>query len=552
MIKKLEKRLKIIAKKFLGDDFKKIEKDIKVFLTENLKFGDYSSNILFLIAKIKKGNPSEFFQFFKDELEKISYIEKVEFLNGYLNLFLDRESFFDIFKKILRSKDEFLRNDIGKKKKVIIEYVSANPTGPLTIGNGRGAVLGDVLSKILSLLNYKVYKEYYVNDIGRQVDLLAETILYHLKKREYSDDLYKGDYLKDIAEKYKDKFLKLDKDGIKKFLVRYILSKLIKDALLKFGTKFDNFYFESDLYKRGLDKKILKILNDKNLLEGKDGAIWLKLTKFGEKKDEVLIRKNGLPTYFFSDILYNYDKFFIRKFDYSIIIVASDHLDHVRRLQKTFEYIFNIKEDRFKFIVYQFVHLIKDEKLLKISKRRGTYIRLDDLIEDVGVDPIRFFFLKYSPDVTVNFDLELAKKEKEENPIWYLHYTYARFNSIIKIAKKKKIYIPKNFDVKKVYSFLIKKDEYLKIFRIMNRLPLLICKIAEDLKPHTLSQFLIETAKELNSFYEKERILDGDEKEIKFKLIFVLSILKFLELAFSLLSIRPKKILYKFNNKDSN
>jgi arginyl-tRNA synthetase len=552
MIEKLKRSLKIIAKKILKEDFEKIKDEIKVFPSENLNFGDFSSNILFLIAKTKKTNPFEFFASIKNELEKISYIEKVEFLNGYLNIFLNRKEFFDIFKTLLKNKDEFLKNNLGKRKKVIIEYVSANPTGPLTIGNGRGAAIGDVLSKILSLSNFKVYKEYYVNDIGRQIDLLVETVLYHLGKREFNDDLYKGDYLKEISEKYKDKLLNLDKEKIKSFLVKYILSNLIKKPLTKFRTKFDNFYFESNLYKKGLDKKILKILQDKNLLEGKDGAIWLKLTNFGEKKDEVLIRKNGMPTYFFSDILYNYEKLFIRKFDYSIIIVASDHLDHVRRLQSTFKYIFNIDEERFKFIVYQFVHLVKGEELLKISKRKGTYVRLEDLIEEVGIDPIRFYFLKYSQDAVVKFDIELAKKEKEENPIWYLHYTYARFNSILKNAKKKKISIPKNFDSKKVFNFLIKNDLYLKIFRMINRLPLLVYKIGEDLKPHILSQYLIECAKELNSFYEKEKILEGEEKEIKFKLLFVLIILRFLESAFSLLSIKPKKILYKLDNENSN
>lgn len=552
MIEKLKQKIEKEAQNILKDQFKEIKANIKISPSEKLEFGDFSSNILFLISKVKKITLEDAFILIKQNLEKSPYIEKVEYLNGFLNIFINRKKYFSIFKTILQNPKDFLKRNVGLKRKIIIEYVSANPTGPLTIGNGRGAVIGDILSKIFSLLNFKVTKEYYVNDIGRQIDLLAETVLYYLGKRELSDNLYKGDYLKKILDENIEKFLSMDKEGIKKFLVKYILSKFIKPTLEKFGTKFDNFFFESSLYKKGLDKKILKILQEKNLLEGKDGAIWLKLKNFGEKKDEVLIKKDGTPTYFFSDILYNYEKFFIRKFDISIIIVASDHLDHVRRLSKTFKHVFNIDENRFKFIVYQFVHLSKGNELLKISKRKGVYILLDDLIKEVGVDPIRFYFLKYSNDMIIKFDIDLVKKEKEENPIWYLHYTYARFNSIFKKAKERKILINKNYKILEKFNFIIKNENILKIFRIINRLPLLILNIASDLRPHILTQYLIESAKELNSFYEKEKILEGNDKNIKAKLLFVLFILKFLELSFSLISVKPKKIFYKLDNKNSN
>ncbi|MCS7183906.1 MAG: arginine--tRNA ligase [Patescibacteria group bacterium] len=430
---------------------------------------------------------------------------------------------------------------------MIIEYVSANPTGPLHIGNGRGAVLGDILANILKFSNYRTTKEYYVNNRGNQIDLLIRSVLYHLGKLTYEENFYQGEYLSKLVQENKNILLKLTEDKLKDYLIRYILDKLIKKTLKKFGTQFDNFYFETDLYKKNLDKKVIQILEKKKLIYESEGALWLNLKIFGEEKDEVLIKKNREPTYFFSDILYNYDKFFVRKFHYSIMIVGADHHDHLRRLKKTFEHIFKIEPKRLKLIEYQIVHLLKDGQPFKMSKRKGKLVTLDDLIEETGIEPIRFYFAKYSPEMTINFDIDLVKKENINNQVWYLLYTYARFNQILKKAKEKNF----KFDYKKniktnlgnSFIYLIQKDNFKKIFRRINQFSAVVFDAALSLKQNLVISYLLKLSEELNSFYEKEIILTGEPKEIRFKILFINYIKKTLELGFNLLNIKPKEKL---------
>ena len=281
------------------------------------------------------------------------------------------------FRAIYKNKEKFFKQNYGRNQKLNIDYVSANPTGPLTLGNARGAVLGDALSNILKLAGFRVTKEYYVNDRGTQIEILGKTILAHLGKIPWEENFYQGEYLKEIASRIR---AKLDTgqapEKIGKKIADYILNNFIKPSLKKFGTFHDWYFFETELYKNNLDKKVLKILKKKKLIEERDGALFLLLTKLVEDKDEVLIKKTGEPTYFFSDILHNYYKFFIKKNKIEILIVASDHLDHTRRLKSALK-IFGIKNYQFIPIVYQFVHLKKGEEYLKMSKRRGIFITLE-------------------------------------------------------------------------------------------------------------------------------------------------------------------------------
>jgi len=549
LMSKIDNKLKILGRKLIGKDFHHLKANLKITYCQNLDYGDYSSNLLFLLAPQLNLPPEKIFENIKNELEKISYIKKVSYLNGYLNIFLNKKEFFSDFKNVLLTPENFLKNDLGKKNKLIIEYVSANPTGPLHIGNGRGAVIGDILAKVLKFSNFKVTKEYYVNDRGNQIDLLVKSVLFYLNKEENNDNFYKGDYLKDFAFLYQKKIEKLDKDQLKDFVVKYILDKLIKTTLKKFGTAFDNFYFETDLYRKNLDREIINILMEKNLLYSHEGALWLNLKKLGETKDEVLIKKTGEQTYFFSDIIYNYDKLFKRNFDYAIIIMGSDHHDHIRRLRKTFELIFKVPPQRLKFIEYQMVNLVKENKILKMSKRKGEFISLQDLIDDVGVEPLRFYFAKYSPEMTINLDVNLIKEESINNQIWYLMYTYARFNSILKKAKERKI----KFDLKrhlktnlgKAFIYLIEQENYLKIFRRIHQFPLVVYDAALNLRPNFIISYLMKLTDELNSFYEKETILTDDPKEVRYKMIFIYYIKKVLDLGFNLLSIKPQESFYK-------
>lgn len=552
---KIENRLRQLARNILKEKRSEIKSGIRVFLPEKIEYGDLSSNFLFFLAKFINKNPQEIFEEYKDKIIKaLPFIEDIKVLNGYLNFYLNKKILFEFYKAVALRKFEIFKNNIGRRQKFIIEYVSANPTGPLHLGNARGAILGDTLANLLKLCGFRVTKEYYVNDRGKQVDILLDSILYYLNKREYKEEYYKGEYIKEIAEKFKGKISSLNETQLKKFIVNYILENYIKKPLYSFGTRFDNFYFESDLYKKDLDKKILKVLEKKNLIEEKEGALWLSLTKLNEPKDEVLIKKDGEPTYFFSDILYNYEKLFIRRFKYSLIIVAADHQDHVRRLSSVFEKIFNVKERNFKFLVYQMVHLMKENEILRMSKRKGTYVTLEDVINLVNKDALRFYFAKYAPGNTIEIDLDILQKENEENPVWYTLYTYARFLGILRKAKEQKFVLKKESvktNLTKSFNYIKDKEEYLKILRMMTQLAQLIQESAIFLRPNLIFQYFINFCKELNSFYEKERILEKDEYT-KLRLIFVLSILNFLDFLFSIFNIKPQEGLRYLQNKSRN
>ena len=574
----IEIQLKKIAKKIAGKDYKLIALKISVNRNDNLSvssasrdkdFGDYSSNVLFLLAKIKKITPQEAFELIKPRVAQIKSVKKVEFVNGFLNFFLDEKIFINDFKAISKNNISALINNPNSSK-VILDYVSANPTGPLQLGNARGAVIGDCLAKILKLSGVKTTSEFYVNDRGFQIEILGKSALYFLKKLDNEtvelsefgleeNNFYRGDYLQKIVTERKNeiqKFKSLEFQKIGKFVADIIIDDLIKKSLKNFGVEFDNYFSETSLYNGNLCKKVLGLMKKKKIVCERDGATWLMLTKIGESKDEVIIKSSGEYTYFWSDILYHYHKFFIRKSS-AILIVSADHLDHTRRLRIVFEKIFGIKPNMFNFIVYQMVHLVKGDELIRMSKRRGTYITLDDLVSEVGLDSVKFFFLKYSADTTVEFDLELAKKQSEENPIWYLHYGYVRLKKIIEKAtansltlghrlsphssdesqplvsavspnteqcsvfgpnQKTKIYFS---SLKMINYFqhrlrqvpsgqlfaLLNNQNYLLLFRKIHQFPDLLSEIVKDLRPNLLPQYLSELAKMIHSFYEQEPIL---------------------------------------------
>jgi len=533
----LEKKLKnLIRKNIEKEKSKKILEKLKVFFIQDEKLGDYSTNLIFLLKEFSPEKEKFIIEKIK---KKFTQFSKIEIVNNYLNFYLSDYQLLKTFRLAYKNKEKFFKQNFGRQQKLNIDYVSANPTGPLTLGNARGAVLGDTLSNILKLAGFKVTKEYYVNDRGTQIEILGKTVLAHLGKITWEDSFYKGEYLKEIINKQEmirnlNEFTQKDLgqkeyEKIGKKIADYILQNFIKPALKKFGTFFDWYFFETELYKNNLDKKILKILKRKNLLEEKDNALFLLLTKLGEDKDEVLIKKTGEPTYFFSDLLHYYYKFFIKKNKVEILIVASDHLDHTRRLKKALK-IFGIKNYQFQPIIYQMVHLKKGEEYLKMSKRKGIFITLEDLINKIDPGIVRFFFLQKSPEVVIEFDLDLAKKQSEENPFWYVQYAYARLNSVLEKAKK----IPR-LDPHKTFPVIINSEIAKIILRKIHQFQDLIYLIYKEKRVNLLTEYLISLAKKIHYFYEKEKILPD-----KRKIAFVYFLKEFL--AFSLLCLNIKPI----------
>jgi len=525
----LEKKLQNLISEEVGKEkAKKILDKLKVFLINDEKLGDYATNLIFLLREFAPKKEKIILEKIKKEFKQFS---KIEIINNYLNFYLSDYELLKTFRLIYKNKQKFFNQNFGRKQKLNIDYVSANPTGPLTLGNTRGAVLGDALNNILKLVGFCVTKEYYINNRGMQIEILGKTILAHLGKIPWENNFYQGKYLKEIAPRIKvnhDAIRKPEKIGRK--IADYILNNLIKPTLKKFGTFFDWFFPETELYANNLDKKVLKILKKKKLIAEKDGALFLLLTKLGGDKDEVLIKKTGEPTYFFSDIIHYWYKFFIKRNKIEILIVASDHLDHTRRLKLALK-IFGIKNYQFQPIVYQFVHLKKSGKLLRMSKRRGVFITLEYLINEIDPGIVRFFFLQKSPEIVIDFDLDLAKKESEENPYWYVQYAYARLNSILEKAGK-----TINIDPQKVF-LKIKDIESAKIIlRKIHQFQDLTYLIYREKRVNLLIEYLISLAKKIHNFYEKEKILPD-----KRKICFVYFLKEFLGFVLSCLQIKPIK-----------
>jgi len=534
MKNELENRLKKILKT-------KEKPQVKIILNQH---GDLASNALFIWAKENKSNP---YKGWEENKEKLNYyfkniFDKIEFENGYLNFFIKKDILFKFFKLLLKNKKNifelnFFKSNFGHNQKIILEFVSANPTGPLHLGNGRNAILGEILSRILKETGFSVFKEYYNNNRGKQIETLGLSALNFLGFKINKEDLYRGDYLKELAEKNKGLCLKFkdQPEYLGYLLSKKILEFYIKPTLKSLNVSFDNFFSEKKLYEK-LDKEVLNKI--KKFTYEKDGALWLKL----QSKDEVLIKKTKEPTYFFSDILYHYNKFKIRKFKYSINIFGADHLDHARRLKEALNY-FGIKEKQLKFIIYQLVYVKKGESTLKMSKRKGDFVLLDDLIKEVGPDPIKFYFALHPPETHLLFDIDLAKKKNEENLYWYVVYTGARLWSILEKAKKEKIIKNFNFklDPKKAWDYLKENDDVINILKRIYFVKDILIDISKNFQIQILPQYIVEISKIINSFYEKEKIIENDLKKTLSKLEFVYCITNALKRLFYLINIEFKE-----------
>jgi len=519
-----------LIKTLLGDIVRKIAPDFKggilVEVSENKEHGDYTTNIAFALGG--KKSPQEIAEYLVNKLkkQKIKDFSKIEAENGFINFFLSFECFYYQIKEILKQKDKYGFSGEGKGEKVQVEFISANPTGPLTIGNGRGGFYGDTLANILESQGYRVMREYYINDRGEQILLLGRSI----KKSQgswlsipgteeavagmvpgISENLYKGEYINELAKQI-DKKLNAGEAGQK--AVELILKTYIRPAIKRLGIKFDNWFSEKSLYgnmqhgtrnmEHGIYEGVMEKLIQGEFVYEKDGATWMKTSQLGDSEDRVLIKKDGSETYFFSDILYHFDKFKIRKFDKVIDIWGADHHGYAPRLKAAIAAL-GIPEDDLEIIIAQLVRLVKNGKEVKISKRAGVFITLEELIDEVGLDAARFFFLMYSPNTHMDFDMELAKQRSEKNPVYYIQYAHARLSSILRKAKIKSF----KFQVSN-FKFLKEKGE-LNLIRKLAEFSELLSGVSRNYEVHRLPRYSLELAREFHNFYEKYRVITEDK-----------------------------------------
>ena len=551
-------------------DLKSLRRKVNTLISENLERGHITSNVCLVAGNILKANPRELSEKLKTILAEDVSVEKVEIAGpGFINLYLTREAFYSVVEDALLKKEVFGSSDSNKDKYIQIEFVSANPTGPLHVGHGRGAAYGDACARLLSATGCKVEREYYVNDAGRQMDILTTSVI--LRKINISDDdfpasAYKGDYIKNISrdftlqsptninfsfdinkfsdsdpEKQIDKiinFLKTDNESlwfeIKKYALENVLTS-IKNDLESFNVQHDKWFFESSLGST-LDKdsdisKSINLLEKKDKTFKKDGATWLQTTAFEDDKDRVLIRDDGRATYFASDVAYHKNKL-DRGFDKIINIWGADHHGYIKRIEASLASM-NFDKDKLQVCLVQFANLFQSGSKVKMSTRSGEFYTLADLIENIGVDAARFYYLSKQADQHLDFDLDLAKSDKKENIYYYIQYAHARIESLNDKFIKMSVSSKKN---------TIKIGEYDKCDKIIHELmryPEIVQRAADNMHPHILIYYLRDLAHTFHSFYNDNHVLSETEDNLSS----IMSALNALKIVFgnalNLLGISP-------------
>jgi arginyl-tRNA synthetase len=515
--------------------------------------GDYSTNIAMVMASSQKMAPRKIAEAILTHLDDPDNIlENTRIAGpGFINFFLKGSSWLPVLDKIHEEESKFGACDLGGGKKIQVEFVSANPTGPLHVGHGRGAAVGDSLARILSFCGYDVTKEYYVNDSGRQIKTLGLSVFLRYKECweediEFPEECYQGEYIRDIAKQVIEKkgkdLLGKDQEEAILYCARLASSKIlggIKKDLESFGVKFDHWYSEQTLYDSGKVDSAIDDFKAKRIIYEKDGALWFKTSDFGDEKDRVVKRSNGLTTYFASDIAYHQDKF-NRGFDEVVDIWGADHHGYIPRIAASIE-ASGFDKDRFKVTLIQLVNLLRDGVPVAMSTRSGTFDTLQDVIDEVDKDAARFIFLTRHHESPLDFDLELAKKKTNDNPVYYVQYVHARISSILRKAEKEK-WIKDVARDEKALSML-KEPEDILLMKNMSRYPEVVLNCAKFMEPHRLTFYLMGLASSFHTYYNKHKVLTDDIVLTQGRLYLVLAVQKVIRSGLFLLGVSaPEKM----------
>ena len=491
--------------------------DIIIEHPQNPEHGDYASSFPLKLARATGVNPLTIANELAGLMAPTAEIDNIAVAPpGFINFTLKGDWLTSQVESILEAGDSYGSIDLGQGSRVQIEFVSVNPTGPLHVGHGRGAILGSTLANVLTAAGYIVEKEYYINDAGSQIDAFYRSLYARYQQclgidAEMPSDGYFGSYMVDLAKEIiteeGDRFLHLPEQAAISQLGRLGLEKIIKlirSDLELLGVSFDVWFSEQSLYDRGQYQIAMSLLRQGGYISEKEGATWFVSTALGEDKDNVVVRSDGSPTYFASDIAYHYNKFMERHFDKVINIWGADHQGHIPRMKAVVGAL-GINPEQLKVVISQMVTLRRGDELLRISKRSGDIITLREVVEEVGVDACRFFFLSRSADSQMDFDLELAKRESTDNPVYYVQYAHARIASILRLAQQRGIDYGDG-DV----SLLVTEPE-LTLIRKMLLLPELVEIVAHTLEPHHLTYYAQDLATVFHSFYKQCRVVSRNE-----------------------------------------
>lgn len=494
--------------------------------------GDFSTNIAMQMARQARKAPVQIAHIILEEIDyRDTYIVRAESAGpGFINFFLNNDWLYEALVLIDKKKEQYGEVDIGRGEKVMVEFVSANPTGPLHMGNARGGALGDCIAGVLQKSGYTVTREFYINDAGNQIEKFGISLearylqqIHGENNIPFPEDGYHGediiDHVKDYIKQYGEKLVSVSSDERRKVLVEYALPKnlkCIKDGLSRYGIEYDVWFRESSLYDGEIDETI-EILKQRGYIIEKDGAVWLNGEKAGLEKDEVLIRQNGYPTYMAADIAYHRNKFLKRGFSRVINLWGADHHGHVNRMKAAMEAI-GIPGEKLQIVLFQLVRLYRGGEIERMSKRTGRAISLDDLLDDVGVDAARFFFNMKTAGSHLDFDLDLAIEQSNNNPVFYVQYAHARICSILRKLTEEGVTRKAIEDIK---INLLTQPEELALMKKLAELPEEVAASAETLEPSRLTRYVIDVASDFHSFYNACRVKCEDEDLLQARLLLV-------------------------------
>ncbi len=544
MVEKVEKKLKKAIKDGLIETLKQEDitleeiPEIKVEVPREKEHGDYATNIAMVMAKVFKRAPRQIAELLKENIDN-NLIKDVSVAGpGFINFNLKNEWLYETIDLINELKEDYGKVKVGQSKKVLIEFVSANPTGPLHVGHSRGAVVGDMTANIMEAAGYDVDREYYFNDAGNQIDLLAQSTLIRYKQLfdieiDLPKNAYHGKYLIDIARQLKDKWGKdlLEKPEEEQLSIcrEYAFESLkdkIEEDLKYFGIKFDNWFYESTLHDGDIEEAI-NILKEKGYTYEEEGALWLKSTEFNDDKNRVIVKSDGSLTYLAADIAYHLDKI-ERGYDKLINVWGADHHGYINRVKASIQAL-GYPADVLEIIIVQIVNLLRDGEKIPMSKRAGKFVTMTDVIDEVGKDAARYFYIMRSSDSHFDFDLELAKEQSSNNPVYYIQYAHARIYSILENAD--------DIDLQNVDLSLLDSEEEIELIKLMARYPEVIKDSAESREPHILANYAYDLANAFHIFYNKRQVITSDEELSKARLKLVVSLHQVLKNLFTVLGI---------------
>jgi arginyl-tRNA synthetase len=509
--------------------------------------GDLATNFAMAGASVQKMAPRKIAETIINHLsDPDRLIEKTEIAGpGFINFFIRPSAWLPVLDEINLRDLSFGASNLGKGKKVQVEFVSANPTGPLHIGHGRGAVVGDTIASLLSFCGYEVEREYYINDAGRQIQTLGRSVYLRCcqlagKDVEFPEDAYQGDYIRDMAKNVLDEkgtqLFEANEDQAIEMLSKKAAEEIlagIRNDLNDLGISFNTWYSEQSLYDRGRVDAAINYLKQEKLVYEKDGALWFAATQFGDEKDRVVVRQNGQTTYFASDIAYHMDKF-QRGYELVVDVWGTDHHGYVPRLSAAISAMGRDKS-QFRVILTQLVNLLRKGKPVSMSTRAGQFVTLSDVVSEVGKDAARFIFLTRHHESPLDFDLEVARAKTNDNPVYYVQYVHARISSICKKAAEEKNIKPPAA-VSAPCSLLTEPEE-ITLMKQMTRYPETIANAAALMEPHRIAYYLMDLAALFHAYYNKHRVLTEEQDLTSARLCLVAAVQKVIKNGLNILGV---------------